>query len=86
MGAEGQRGAMHNFGDKVSFIGSVADPIRDSFKRRDDKDGEVGIVGYEIEFNRYFHADKPPRPLEEIEADIRTLEKEIIDMPREVAA
>jgi type I restriction enzyme M protein len=37
-------------------------------------------VGYEINFNRYFYKYVPPRPLEEIEADIRTLEKEIVRM------
>jgi len=46
---------------------------------RDSKDGEVGRVGYEINFNRYFYEYQPPRPLEEIEADIKTLEKEIMD-------
>jgi type I restriction enzyme M protein len=46
--------------------------------RRDSKDGKVGLVGYEINFNRYFYRYTPPRPLEEIEADIRTLEKEIL--------
>jgi len=52
--------------------------------RRDEKDGEVGIVGYEINFNRYFYRYKPPRPLEEIEADIRNIEKDILAMLAEV--
>ena len=39
--------------------------------KRDEKDSEVGIVGYEINFNRYFSRYIPPRPLEQIEADIR---------------
>jgi type I restriction enzyme M protein len=52
---------------------------------RDDKDGDVGKVGYEINFNRYFYQYQPPRPLPEIEADIRTLESEIAAMLREVA-
>ena len=52
---------------------------------RDQKDGEVGKVGYEINFNRYFYTYEPPRPLEEIEADIRKIEKEIVDMLREVS-
>jgi len=30
--------------------------------RRDEKDGQVGIVGYEINFNRYFYRYTPPRP------------------------
>ena len=41
-------------------------------------------VGYEIPFNRHFYKYKPPRPLEEIEADIKTLEKEILEMLGEV--
>jgi type I restriction enzyme M protein len=53
--------------------------------RRDAKDGEVGVVGYEINFNRYFYEYRPPRPLEEIEADIQAIEKEIVAMLREVA-
>ena len=52
---------------------------------RDHKDGEVGKVGYEINFNRYFYQYQPPRPLEGIEADIKALEKEILEMLREVA-
>jgi type I restriction enzyme M protein len=52
---------------------------------RDEKDGEVGKVGYEINFNRYFYQYQPPRPLEEIEADIKTLEREISEMLRGVA-
>ena len=53
--------------------------------RRDPQDGEVGLVGYEINFNRYFYEYRPPRPLEEIEADIQQVEKEIMAMLREVA-
>ena len=42
--------------------------------KRDHKDGKVGLVGYEINFNRYFYRYKPPRPIAEIEADIQTIE------------
>jgi type I restriction enzyme M protein len=52
---------------------------------RDHKDGEMGKVGYEINFNRYFYTYTPPRPLEEIETDIRDIEKDIVRMLREVA-
>ena len=48
--------------------------------RRDHKDGKVGSVGYEINFNRYFYRYKPPRPLGEIETDIKAIEKEIVEM------
>ncbi|OYW17722.1 MAG: DNA methyltransferase, partial [Burkholderiales bacterium 12-64-5] len=40
-------------------------------------------VGYEIPFNRHFYEYQSPRPLEEIEKDIETLEKEIIAMLKE---
>jgi type I restriction enzyme M protein len=53
--------------------------------KTDHKDGEVGIVGYEINFNRYFYVYCPPRPLEQIQADIRTVESEILELLREVA-
>jgi len=51
---------------------------------RDKKDRQVGIVGYEINFNRYFYQYEPPRPLAEIDAEIKTLESEIATMLREV--
>jgi type I restriction enzyme M protein len=50
----------------------------------DPRDGEIGMVGYEINFNRYFYRYTPPRPLEEIEADIRDIEKDIMRMLAEV--
>ena len=34
-------------------------------------------VGYEIPLNRHFYVYEPPRPLEEIESDLQTLEQEI---------
>jgi type I restriction enzyme M protein len=52
--------------------------------RRDPRDGQVGLVGYEINFNRYFYRYVPPRPLEEIEADIRAIEQDIVRMLAEV--
>ncbi len=42
-------------------------------------------IGYEINFNRYFYKSTPPRPIEEIEAELKTIEKEIEDMLSEVA-
>ena len=54
--------------------------------KRDAKDGEVGVVGYEINFNRYFYRYAPARELEEIETDIREIEGEIVRMLGEVTA
>ncbi len=43
-------------------------------------------VGYEIPLNRHFYRYEPPRPLETIETDIKTLESEILAMLKEVTA
>lgn len=43
----------------------------------DDYDGQVGLVGYEINFNRYFYEYQPPRDLHEIDADLKAIEAEI---------
>jgi type I restriction enzyme M protein len=43
-------------------------------------------VGYEIPLNRHFYRYEPPRPLEVIEADIKTLEGEIMALLGEVTA
>ena len=53
---------------------------------RDDRDGEIGRVGYEINFNRYFYKYIPPRPLAEIDAELKQLEAEIAGLLKEVAA
>jgi type I restriction enzyme M protein len=43
-------------------------------------------VGYEVPLNRHFYRYEPPRPLDEIEADIKTLEGEILALLKEVTA
>ncbi|WP_312936581.1 type I restriction-modification system subunit M [Stutzerimonas nitrititolerans] len=54
--------------------------------KTDAKDGQVGIVGYEINFNRYFYIYQPPRPLAEIDADLKAVEAEIAALLGEVTA
>ena len=43
-------------------------------------------MGYEIPLNRHFYVYEPPRPLAGIEADIKTLETEIVAMLRGITA
>jgi type I restriction enzyme M protein len=43
-------------------------------------------VGYEINFNRHFYQYKPPRALEEIDADLKRAEEEIVRLLGEVTA
>lgn len=52
---------------------------------RDDADKGVGRVGYEINFNRYFYRYVPPRPLAEIDTELKTLETDIAALFKEVA-
>ena len=53
-------------------------------KKTDDKDGKIGIVGYEIPFNRHFYEYTPPRDLGEIDTELETLTKEIMVMLNEI--
>jgi len=53
-------------------------------RKTDDKDGEVGIVGYEIPFNRHFYQYQPPRDLEAIDADLDKVSAEIMALLQEV--
>lgn len=48
--------------------------------KRDEQDGEVGIVGFEIPFNRHFYVFQPPRPLAEIDRDLKACTDRIKQM------
>jgi type I restriction enzyme M protein len=39
-----------------------------------------------LNFNRYFYRYTPPRPLEEIDVDLKKAEEEIVRLLREVTA
>jgi type I restriction enzyme M protein len=52
--------------------------------KTDDKDKEIGIVGYEIPFNRHFYQYQPPRDLVEIDADLDAVSAEIMSLLQEV--
>jgi type I restriction enzyme M protein len=62
---------------KKEVLPHVPDAWMDASKR-DDKDGEIGIVGYEIPFNRHFYQYQPPRDLVEIDADLDAISVEIM--------
>ncbi|EKM93505.1 N-6 DNA methylase, partial [Stutzerimonas degradans] len=48
--------------------------------KTDAQDGEVGVVGFEIPFNRHFYVFQPPRPLEEIDRDLKACTDRIKQM------
>ncbi len=52
----------------------------------DEKDGGVGKVGYEINFNREFFTYEPPRPLAEIDRELSEVEQRILRLLQEVTA
>ena len=51
---------------------------------KDDKDGQPGKVGYEINFNRYFYVYKAPRKPEVIAAEIRVMEERFVELMKGV--
>ncbi|MEZ9126295.1 N-6 DNA methylase [Vibrio splendidus] len=69
------------------FNKEVAPHVEDAWinaDKRDDKDSEIGIVGYEIPFNRHFYVYQPPRELEVIDEDLDVVSKEIMKLLQEV--
>jgi len=58
--------------------------ISEDKKHIDPKDGKIGIVGYEIPFNRHFYEYTPPRSLSEIDTELDGITKEILDLLNEV--
>ena len=69
------------------FLREVQPYVSDAWidlKTVDEKDGGLGKVGYEINFNRVFFKYQPPRPLEEIDAELEQVERRIMELLREV--
>ena len=48
--------------------------------KTDARDGDVGIVGFDIPFNRHFYVFQPPRPLAEIDRDLKACTDRIKQM------
>ena len=65
---------------EVYFRREVLPYVADAWVDR-DKDR----IGYELSFNRHFYEFRPPRPLAEIDADLRKAEKEILRLLGKVA-
>ncbi len=73
--------------NEAYFLKEVQPHVPDAWidaSKKDDKDQEVGIVGYEIPFNRYFYQYQPPRDLAEIDADLDAVSAEIMKLLQEV--
>ncbi|TKX72631.1 hypothetical protein EXE46_15570 [Halorubrum sp. GN11_10-6_MGM] len=57
----------------------------ESNRYHDEQDGGLGVVGYEVNFDRYFYDYEEPRPVDEIDGDIRELVGDIMDLFESVA-
>jgi type I restriction enzyme M protein len=54
--------------------------INDSSKYHDDKDGELGVVGYEINFDRHFYEYESPREIENIDQEIQQVGERVTEL------
>jgi type I restriction enzyme M protein len=73
--------------NEAYFMKEVQPHVPDAWldaSKKDGKDQEVGIVGYEIPFNRHFYQYQPPRDLAAIDADLDAVSAEIMNLLREV--
>lgn len=72
---------------EIYFEREVTPHVPDSWidaSKRDEKDGQIGIVGYEIPYNRHFYEYQPPRSLEEIDAELDKVSTDIMQSLQEV--
>lgn len=73
--------------NEAYFLAEVAPHVLDAWidgGKVDAIDGGIGIVGYEIPFNRHFYTYTPPRDLAEIDAELDAVSAEIMALLQEV--
>lgn len=73
--------------NEAYFVKEVQPHVPDAWidaNKKDAKDQEIGIVGYEIPFNRHFYIYQPPRDLADIDADLDKVSAEIMILLQEV--
>jgi len=73
--------------NEAYFIKEVQPHVPDAWidaNKKDAQDQEIGIVGYEIPFNRHFYQYQPPRDLVDIDADLDKVSAEIMQLLQEV--
>ncbi|MEM5495948.1 class I SAM-dependent DNA methyltransferase [Paraglaciecola mesophila] len=73
--------------NEAYFIKEVQPHVPDAWidaSKKDDKDQQIGIVGYEIPFNRHFYQYQPPRDLKKIDAELDAVSAEIMALLQEV--
>ena len=91
-GGEGARSALEPDADLRDFENVPLKDDIDAYFEREVRphvpdawmDRTKDKLGYEINFNRHFYKYTPPRPLEEIDAELKRAEEEIMRLLREV--
>ncbi len=58
--------------------------VNKSNKYYDDEDDRLGVVGYEINFNKHFYEYKQLRSIAQVDDDIKQIEQEIGDLLKEL--
>lgn len=69
------------------FKREVAPHVPDAWidaSKKDAQDEQIGIVGYEIPFNRHFYVYQPPRDLADIDKDLDAVSADIMQLLKEV--
>lgn len=69
------------------FLRDVRPYVGDAWISRtniDEQDQGIGVVGYEINFNREFFRYEPPRPLKVIDKELAAVEKRILGLLEKV--
>jgi type I restriction enzyme M protein len=72
---------------KAYFLKEVQPHVPDAWidaSIKDAKDQQIGIVGYEVPFNRHFYQYQPLRDLTEIDADLDAVSAEFMALLQEV--
>ncbi|XCE20907.1 class I SAM-dependent DNA methyltransferase [Candidatus Liberibacter asiaticus] len=70
------------------FVREVSPHVPDAYIDKifiDEKDKEIGRVGYEINFNRFFYQYQPSRKLQDIDAELKGVEAQIATLLEEMA-
>jgi len=73
--------------NETYFAKEVLPHVSDAWidaSKKDEKDQEIGIVGYEIPFNRHFYQYQPPRDLVDIDEELDCVSAEIMNLLQEV--
>jgi len=87
LGSKGKESQSVNALNEAYFLKEVQPHVSDAWidaSKKDNKDQQIGIVGYEIPFNRHFYQYQPPRDLVDIDADLDKVSAEIMALLQEV--